>query len=347
MQSRVREYAEADSSLAVLSGEIERALSECALACEKAVLYQLVRSYERRVYVIAFAMSPNEARRGTPFKTPYLKALLICGKSGLGSHSHLLPGERGSRGEALRRAGRRSLFVFPGRCLKATRMIKPNESDVNIEATLVRSVCEGDREAFILLVRPWERAAFLAANAVVTNANTAEEIVQAAILEALSSLRVLQPSGKFGVWLIQITIDRARKRTAEGDGKVQDPAQKPSIDDEVDYVPQDLSSWLLISSETLENTEHRLALEHAFVCLPQECREVLALQDVAHLSHNQTAEALGLSLGQVKARLRRARLQLRDALAPGNGGKWSNGSALAHDQKAVQASGGATGLSPA
>ncbi len=226
-------------------------------------------------------------------------------------------------------------------------MIKPNVSDVNIEATLVRSVCEGDREAFILLVRLWERAAFLAANAVVTNANTAEEIAQAAILEALSSLRVLQPSGKFGVWLIQITIDRARKRTAEGDGKVRDPAQKPSIDDEVDYVPQDLSRWRLISSETLENTEHCLALEHAFVCLPQECREVLTLQDAAHLSHNETAEALGLSLRQVKARLRRARLQLRDALAPGNGGKWSNGGALAHDQKAMQASGGATGLSPA
>jgi hypothetical protein len=39
MQSRVREYAEADSSLAVLSGEIERALRECALAGEKAVFY--------------------------------------------------------------------------------------------------------------------------------------------------------------------------------------------------------------------------------------------------------------------------------------------------------------------
>jgi RNA polymerase sigma factor (sigma-70 family) len=226
-------------------------------------------------------------------------------------------------------------------------MIKPNESDVNIEATLLRSVREGDREAFILLVRPWERAAFLAANAVVTNATTAEEIVQTVFLEALSSLRVLRPSGKFGVWLIQITIDRARKRTAEGDGKVLDPAQKPSVDHEVDYVSQYLSSWRLISSETLDNIEHRLALEHAFVCLPQECREVLTLQDAAHLSHNETAEALGLSVRQVKARLRRARLQLRDALAPGNGGKWSNGSALAHDQKAMQASGGATGLGPA
>jgi len=282
-----------------------------------------------------------------PFKTSYLELLRICRSSALESDPHVLRRECGSQGEALRRPDGRSLSIFPGRCLKTTRMIKPNESDVDIEASLVRSVCEGDREAFILLVRPWERAAFLAANAVVTNATTAEEVVQGAILEALSSLRVLQPSGKFGVWLIQITIDRARKRTAEGDGKVQDPVQKPSIDDEVDYVPQDLSSWRLIPAETLENTEHRLALEHAFVRLPQECREVLTLQDAAHLSHNETAEALGLSLRQVKTRLRRARLELRDALAPGNGGKWSKGSALVHDQKVARASSGATGLTPA
>lgn len=226
-------------------------------------------------------------------------------------------------------------------------MIKPNESDVDIEATLLRSVGEGDREAFILLVRPWERAAFLAANAVVTNAATAEEIVQAAFLEALSSLRVLRPSGKFGVWLMQITIDRARKRTAEGDGRVQDLSQRSSVDDEVDYVPKDLSSWQQIPAEAMEQTELRVALERAFVCLPQECREVLTLRDAVHLSFPETAQALGLSLRQVKTRVRRARLQLRETLAPGYAGTWSNGGALAHGQKAAQAGGGAMGLSAA
>jgi len=53
--------AEADSSLAVPSGEIERALIERTLAGKKEVFYQLVRSYERRVYVMAFAISRNEA----------------------------------------------------------------------------------------------------------------------------------------------------------------------------------------------------------------------------------------------------------------------------------------------
>lgn len=47
------------------------------------------------------------------------------------------------------------------------------------------------------------------------------------------------------------------------------------------------------------------------------------LEDVAHLSHDEAALALGLTLRNVKARLQRVRLQMRDALAPGIDGGWS------------------------
>jgi len=44
---------------------------------------------------------------------------------------------------------------------------------------------------------------------------------------------------------------------------------------------------------------------------------VLMLRDVQQLSISETAQLLGLSEANVKTRLSRARLQLRDALAPG------------------------------
>ena len=46
------------------------------------------------------------------------------------------------------------------------------------------------------------------------------------------------------------------------------------------------------------------------------------LRDVQHLSIEETAEALGISQASVKTRLLRARLMLRDALAPGLGSPW-------------------------
>ncbi|MGA9812829.1 MAG: sigma factor-like helix-turn-helix DNA-binding protein, partial [Terriglobales bacterium] len=50
----------------------------------------------------------------------------------------------------------------------------------------------------------------------------------------------------------------------------------------------------------------------------------LILRDVNHLSIAETAQILGLSEANVKTRLSRARLQMRDALASGFGGLWSS-----------------------
>jgi RNA polymerase sigma-70 factor, ECF subfamily len=59
--------------------------------------------------------------------------------------------------------------------------------------------------------------------------------------------------------------------------------------------------------------------------LPLKYREVLILRDIQNLSIEETAEILGISEGNVKTRLLRARLQMRDALAPGIDGSWSTG----------------------
>ena len=57
--------------------------------------------------------------------------------------------------------------------------------------------------------------------------------------------------------------------------------------------------------------------------LPEKYRTVLILRDVQHLSINETAEVLGISEANVKTRLSRAQLQMRDTLAPGFDGAWS------------------------
>jgi RNA polymerase sigma factor (sigma-70 family) len=69
----------------------------------------------------------------------------------------------------------------------------------------------------------------------------------------------------------------------------------------------------------------RKALAKALDSLPEKYRTVLVLRDVQHLSITETAQALGLSEANVKTRLCRARLQMRDALAPGIDGVGSRG----------------------
>lgn len=46
--------------------------------------------------------------------------------------------------------------------------------------------------AFLVLVAPWERALFLAANAVLNDLAEAEEVAQSTVLETLSTIHELQ-----------------------------------------------------------------------------------------------------------------------------------------------------------
>jgi RNA polymerase sigma-70 factor (ECF subfamily) len=76
--------------------------------------------------------------------------------------------------------------------------------------------------------------------------------------------------------------------------------------------------------ETLERKEVRQKLAEALASLGEKYREVFVLRDMQHLSIEETAKALGISSASVKTRLLRARLMLRDLLAPGFGGSWTS-----------------------
>jgi RNA polymerase sigma-70 factor, ECF subfamily len=95
-------------------------------------------------------------------------------------------------------------------------------------------------------------------------------------------------------------------------------------DEEGDYTPRDFADWREIPSETLERNEVRQKLAEALTEVGQIYREVFVLRDMQHLSIEETAKALGISTASVKTRLLRARLMLRDLLAPGFGGAWSS-----------------------
>lgn len=193
------------------------------------------------------------------------------------------------------------------------------------EAELIRRVGTGDKEAFYELVRPYERAVYASAMSILNNQADAEEVAQEAVLKAFSNLSRFRGESKFSTWLIQITINEARLKLRKDRRHLYESVDEPQSDEDGDYFPKDYADWREIPSETLQRKELRDALKRAMAALPQKYREVLALRDIQHLSIEETAQALGISQGNVKTRLLRARLQMRDALAPGFDGSWVTG----------------------
>ena len=197
-------------------------------------------------------------------------------------------------------------------------------SDRN-EAELIRRVGNGEKEAFYELVRPYERAVYTSAMSILNNQADAEEVAQEAVLKAFSNLPRFRGESKFSTWLIQITINEARLKLRKDRRHLYESVDEPQSGDEGDYFPKDYADWREIPFEALERKELREALKRAMAALAQKYREVLVLRDIQHLSIEETAQVLGISEGNVKTRLLRARLQMRDALAPGFDGSWITG----------------------
>src|SRR5437879_5309086 len=193
------------------------------------------------------------------------------------------------------------------------------------EQALIRRVQAGEVEAFYELVRPYERAVFLAAIAIVKNDADAEEVAQEAVLKSFKALGRFRQESKFSTWLIQIAINEAKMKLRKDRRHLYESIEQGQQSDDGDYLPRDFADWREIPSQALERRELRDALTKALESLPEKYRTILVLRDVNHLSITETAQVLGLSEANVKTRLSRARLQMRDALAPGFDGAWSRG----------------------
>jgi RNA polymerase sigma-70 factor, ECF subfamily len=150
-------------------------------------------------------------------------------------------------------------------------------------------------------------------------------VAQEAVLKAFKGLSRFRQEAKFSTWLIQITINEARMKSRKNRHYLYESLDEGQQNEEGDYIPKDFADWREIPSEALEQRELREALTKALESLPEKYRTVLILRDVQHLTIDETAKALGLSEANVKTRLSRARLQMRDALAPGFDGAWSRG----------------------
>jgi len=193
------------------------------------------------------------------------------------------------------------------------------------EAELIKSVCGGAREAFYELIRPYERMIYATAISVVKNAADAEEVAQEVVLKALANLAGFRAESKFSTWLIQITYNEAKMKLRKARPHLYESIDEHQETEEGDYWPKDFADWRPIPSELLEQDEIRQAVQDAIDSLSPSYREVLVLRDVQHLSIRETMIILGISEATVKTRLHRARLLLRDSLAPGFDGSWIKG----------------------
>jgi RNA polymerase sigma-70 factor, ECF subfamily len=199
-----------------------------------------------------------------------------------------------------------------------------NDVKIARERELMKRIADGETSLFYELVQPYERVVFLSAVSILGNDADAEEVAQEAILKAFKNLGRFRQEAKFSTWLIQIAINEAKMKLRKDRRHLYESLDCGRETEQGDYMPTDFADWREIPSDALEQAELRSALQRALQALPEKYRAVLVLRDVQQMSITQTAQVLGISEENVKTRTSRARLRMRDLLAPGWGGAWTS-----------------------
>lgn len=185
------------------------------------------------------------------------------------------------------------------------------------DAELVRRAQAGDLAAFEELVTRHERQVFTLARRLVQDEHEAEDVTQQAFLSALEHLNGFRGEASFGTWLYRIATHAAlkvlRKRQGLDTVSLEAATDEPADGEPVPH-PEYIADWRQSPAELIHRNEIRRLLDAALAELDEKHRLVFLLRDVEGLSVRETAEALGLSEANVKVRLLRARLQLRERL---------------------------------
>lgn len=137
----------------------------------------------------------------------------------------------------------------------------------------------------------------------------ARAVVQEAAIKALAAGAVPVDEPAYRAWLFRIVrnafIDRLRRQR-------RSERFEPLLDGTAD---------LAAPAEYIAGDERLITIvtvRMGFACLAPAQREVIGLVDIAGLSYNEAAEALGIPRGTVMSRLSRARKALIEAIEADN-----------------------------
>lgn len=192
------------------------------------------------------------------------------------------------------------------------------------ESALIERIRGGEKALFYELIRPYERSVYLSAYSVLHNQADAEEVVQEALLKAFTHLDQLRANGKFKSWFLLIAINEARMRRRKDRQHLYESLEEQTMEtEEGEFMPHQFADWREIPSDIAERKEIQAAVRSALDTLPDKYRAVFVLRDMQHLSVAETATILELTVPAVKTQLHRARLQMREQLAPVFGKRWT------------------------
>lgn len=180
---------------------------------------------------------------------------------------------------------------------------------------LIQAINAGQYDLFHDLVKRYEQRLYNFSLRMCWNPSDAEDLVQETFLNVFRYLKDFRYETKFKNWLYRIATSTCIKKRRRSKFA---PERELSLDE---FIPNDeaaaqahVPEWAMMPLDKMLNEELAEMINLAILSLPEKYRMVIILRDIEGFSTVETAQILDISPSNVKVRLHRARLFLREKL---------------------------------
>lgn len=214
-------------------------------------------------------------------------------------------------------------------------VLAATEAAREADRRVVEALRQGDEAVFRNLVDASSPGLLRLAMTAVPDRAVAEEVVREAWLEVIQGLDRFEGGSTLRAWIFRILLNLASARAAREPRTLASRAPTPAGEDAEPAVEPDRfvrrgrwsghwaappASWETIPQSRLHARETTDVVDRAVESLPRAQGQVIVLRDVVGLSSPETCEVLGISDGDQRAHLHRARSKVRRALEAHFGG---------------------------
>ena len=181
------------------------------------------------------------------------------------------------------------------------------------EKSLIEKAKLGDESALNLLIKNHAPVVFNTALRILQNESEAEDVLQETFIIFIEKIGSFEGRSSLSTWLYRVATNVAI-------GKIRAKKKEGSIVelDVLDHEPltgHELRSWPEEIEKMWKDESIQSCLTEALKELPVIFRTVFILRDLEGHSVEETSKSLDISPSNVKVRLMRARLFLRDKMA--------------------------------
>jgi RNA polymerase sigma-70 factor (ECF subfamily) len=192
----------------------------------------------------------------------------------------------------------------------------PNPRPKNDEdAELIEAINAGQRERFHELVKQYEGKLYNFGLRMCRDARDAEDLVQDTFLNVFRYLKTFRYETKFKNWLYRVAASTClKKRRKSKFAPDRELSLEEFLPEDRQQMTQGTPGWASLPLDQLLNEELAQALKKSILVLPPKYRIIIVLRDMEGFTTAETAQILGITPSNVKVRLHRARLYLREQM---------------------------------